>query len=101
VNIILARRCRSILQRQACVKTIRQSIFRSIYKTFWRIFIYSPPYGGERASITRMRLSGRACCACKSPLDAVPNQKTGERYCRGCAPRHRVYPGAIVDLYHL
>lgn len=47
--------------------------------------------GGERASTTRQRLSGRICCACKVPLDPQPNQVPGERYCERCAPRHKVY----------
>ena len=38
-----------------------------------------------------MRLSGQIYCACKTPLDPEPNQKPGERYCKRCAPRHRVY----------
>ena len=45
----------------------------------------------ERASTTRMRLSGKICCACKVSLPTDPNQHSGERYCARCAPpRHRV-----------
>ena len=52
--------------------------------------------GGERASTARMRLSGQICCACKTRLDPEPNQKPGERYCKRCAPRHRVYMQFIL-----
>ena len=47
--------------------------------------------GGERASKTRQRESGRICCLCGTLLDAPP--WPGERYCNRCAynrPRHRV-----------
>lgn len=44
--------------------------------------------GGERAATTRMRESGRICCACKVPLDPPP---AIERYCTRCQPRHRIY----------
>ena len=53
-------------------------------------FAYYSPMGGERASTSRMRLSGQICCACKNPLAPLPNQKPGERYCTRCAPRRRV-----------
>src|ERR1039457_5684346 len=53
-------------------------------------FAYYSPMGGERASTTRMRLSGQICCACKVSLPPEPNQRPGERYCTRCAPRHRV-----------
>ena len=54
------------------------------------------PMGGERASTTRMRLSGRICCACKTPLAPDPKHLRGERYCARCASKqspatHRVY----------
>ena len=44
--------------------------------------------GGERASTTRMRESGRMCCACKVLLDPPPAK---ERYCARCEPRQRIY----------
>jgi len=44
--------------------------------------------GGERASTTRMRESGRICCSCKVPLESPPAK---ERYCERCEPRHKVY----------
>ncbi len=55
--------------------------------------LHSPsPYirlmGGERASTTRQRESGRICCTCKSSLPPGPAR---ERYCDRCAPRRRVY----------
>lgn len=44
--------------------------------------------GGERASTTRMRLSGEICCACKVRL---PRPHTpGEQYCDGCKPPLKV-----------
>lgn len=46
--------------------------------------------GGERASTTRLRLTGKICCACKVSLPPEPNQRPGERYCTRCAPRHKV-----------
>ena len=47
--------------------------------------------GGERQSTTRQRLAGEICCACKVRLKPDTSQKTGERYCDRCAPKHRVY----------
>ena len=44
--------------------------------------------GGERASTTRMRESGKICCSCKVLLEPPPAR---ERYCPKCQPRHRVY----------
>lgn len=46
--------------------------------------------GGERASTTRQRLSGKICCRCHSLLDALPWHRGGERYCDSCAPRRKV-----------
>ena len=49
--------------------------------------------GGERSSTTRMRLSGKICSSCRSPLP--PPEKPGERLCDRCAkkctPRRRIY----------
>ena len=53
-------------------------------------FAYHSPMGSERASTTRMRLSGQICCVCKVSLPPEPNQRPGERYCERCAQRHRV-----------
>ena len=49
--------------------------------------------GGERSSTTRMRLAGKICCSCKSPL---PSPHTpGEKHCVRCQPHNvalrRVY----------
>src|ERR1035441_6867304 len=49
--------------------------------------------GGERASTTRMRLSGKICAICRNSL---PEPHTpGERLCAKCtnarSPRRRVY----------
>ena len=50
--------------------------------------------GGERASTTRMRQSGRICCSCRVPL-ASPPANSRERFCDRCEaarrPRHKVY----------
>jgi hypothetical protein len=54
------------------------------------VFAYYSPMGGERASTTRMRESGRICCSCKVPLESPP-AKHGERYCDRCEPRRKVY----------
>jgi hypothetical protein len=49
--------------------------------------------GGDRASTTRMRLRGKICCSCRTPLP--PSEFKGERFCDACAaaraPRRRVY----------
>jgi hypothetical protein len=48
--------------------------------------------GGERSSTTRMRLSGRICYSCKSPIS--PPEKPGEQLCQRCKQanaRRRVY----------
>jgi hypothetical protein len=49
--------------------------------------------GGERSSSTRMRLSGKICCNCKSSLP--PPHTLGEKYCARCtaqkSPRKRIY----------
>lgn len=49
--------------------------------------------GGERSSTTRMRLAGKICCSCKSPLPSP--HSPGEKYCTRCQPGnggpHRVY----------
>src|ERR1700721_2500505 len=49
--------------------------------------------GGERASTTRMRRSGKICCNCGRMLP--PPYAPGERLCGGCGkertPKHRVY----------
>ena len=47
--------------------------------------------GGERASTSRMRLTGKICCVCRVSLKPDPTRPTGERYCDRCAPRRRVY----------
>ena len=47
--------------------------------------------GGERASTSRMRLTGKICCVCRVSLKPDPTHPTGERYCDRCAPRRRVY----------
>jgi hypothetical protein len=65
-------------------------------RTIHTCFAYYSPMGGERASTTRMRLSGRICCACKIPLAPDPKHLQGERCCARCAskrtpPTHRVY----------
>jgi hypothetical protein len=49
--------------------------------------------GGERASKTRQRESGKICCICERLLDAPPWGTWGERKCSKCEanqPRRRV-----------
>jgi hypothetical protein len=54
--------------------------------------------GGERASSARMRLAGKVCCSCKSPLPAP--HTPGERLCARClqekAPKRHVYMHFMV-----
>jgi hypothetical protein len=65
--------------------------YHSAAPAIHRLFAYYSPMGGERASTTRRRLAGEACCVCKVSLTPEPNQKAGERYCARCEPRRRVY----------
>ena len=65
-------------------------------RRFHTCFAYYSLMGGERASTTRMRLSGQICCVCKTLLHPEPNQRPGERHCKRCAPRHRVYMHFIL-----
>jgi hypothetical protein len=57
---------------------------------FHSFFAYYSPMGGERASISRMRLAGKICCACRVSLDPDPTHPNGERYCARCTPRRKV-----------
>jgi hypothetical protein len=52
--------------------------------------------GGERASMTRMRRSGKICCACGAML--APPYLQGERLCDRCGKgtKHRVYMQFIL-----
>ncbi len=54
--------------------------------------------GGERASSVRMRLAGKICCCCKSPLPAP--HTPGEHLCARCtgekAPKRRIYMHFMV-----
>jgi len=57
---------------------------------FHSIFAYSSLMGGERASTARMRLDGRICCVCKSPLrPPQPGTRPGERYCNRCEQQRK------------
>ena len=48
--------------------------------------------GGERASTTRMRESGRICCSCRVPLEPYGR----ERDCPECQPLQRIYMHFIL-----
>lgn len=49
--------------------------------------------GGERSSSIRMRLAGKTCALCRTPLP--PPHQPGERFCARCdagkKSAHRVY----------
>ena len=62
-------------------------------RTKGEYLLYNAAMGGERASTTRMRRSGKICCECGAMLP--PPYLQGERLCgrcgKDCAPKHRVY----------
>ena len=68
---------------------------RSDLQNIRLIFAYTLRMGGERASRTRQRLSGKICCLCGRFLDNPPWPMlgyTGERVCDKCRPvTRRVY----------
>jgi hypothetical protein len=54
--------------------------------------------GGERASKTWQRMTGKICCLCSNFLPADPDHHHGERLCAKCTEARR--PKKVVRMFY-